>query len=187
MSRSTWLMREPEIRMTPNESKRLARQTGIASIVLAVACFAIVLATWRPFVAVYGASHPWGITCLELGIWFAIAAWLCFVPPFHGILLVVGGLGALLLLWNANSAASSQQAPWPIALGALAFTAGGLLVMLTSKISTEKHFRRPYWHEAWPGAVLALAGLVGAAILLVVLPVPPLRLPAGVIPAEAAP
>ncbi len=174
-----------DINLSARETKQVARGTGWVSIVLAVLCLMIGIATWRPLVEIYQQRDPWGITLVELALWFAIAAWLCFVPPYNGILLVVGGIGAAILLGNANSLARDHQAAWPVAVGALVFSAGGLLMMVVAKISGQEHFRRPYWQEAWPGVVLVVLGGIAALVLSVALPEPPVWLPPGVVPAEA--
>jgi hypothetical protein len=177
--------RDPDIHLSADESKKLAYGAGKVSIVIAVLCFLLMGALWQPVSAIYGASHPWSFTLLELGVWFSVTAWLCFKPPFNGIILLLGGVVVLLILWNANGAAHTYQQPWPVAAGALSFTVGGLFMMLVAKISTETHWRLPYWQEAWPGVVLVVAGLIAAGILLVALPKAPLWLPGGVVPAES--
>jgi len=179
------MARDPEVKLGPDATKKLAHNVGRVSFVVAVICVVVAIATWRPLAAVYGASHPWHITGLELAVWFAITTWLCFVPPFHGVLLWVAGLVAGFALAQVNGLAASEHAAWPVALGPLAFVAGGLLVMVVSKISTEKHFRRPYWQEAWPGIAFAVVGLAGVAILFAVLPPPPVWVPPQIIPGEA--
>lgn len=181
------MARQRDVTLGPDETRRLARSCGRVSVVLAALCLVISVATWRPLATVYSTAHPWHLTCLELAVWFAITAWLCFRPPFHGILLVVGGFLVAFVLSSTNSESATQHAAWPVALGPLAFTAGGLLVMMVSKISTEKHHRRSYWQEARPGVALVLVGVAGVAILFAVLPPPPVWVPPQVIPGEATP
>lgn len=170
--------------MTPDETIRFARTFFWASCVLVVGCLALVPLTWP--IEIYRKSHPWGLTLLELAAWFAFTAWLCRRPPYHGLLTMLAGLPVGLIVHWANGEAVDAQVPFPIALGALVFTAGGLLIMLVSHISTDTQFRRPYWEEAMPGLVLAIAGVVAAIVLATQLPDPPPAYIPAAVPAEGA-
>jgi hypothetical protein len=169
-----------DVTLSASETSKLAHGTSKVCIVISLVCFVVTVALWSSDIY----RHPHTVTVLELGVWFAITAWLCLVPPYHGIVLTIGGVGALILWGYAHDLAPSYRAPWPFALGALVFSAGGLFLMVVAKISTEKHHRRSYWQEAWPGAVLVVAGGLAALVLNFALPDAPEWIPPLVVPAE---
>ena len=179
------MKRTEDVKLSPDETKRLAYGCGVICIAIAVLCLAIGIAKWRPLIEIYRPSHPFGLTLVELAAWFAVTAWLCFRPPFNGMILMVGGIAAAIVLANLNGRASVEHEPWPVALGPLVFSAGGLMMILVAKISTDTQFRRPFWQEAWPGVALLIAGGLAAGVLHTELPLERAWVPPAAVPAEA--
>lgn len=166
--------------MTSDDTIRFARTFFWASWLIVVGSLVGVAVQWpiHPYVS------SWGVTFLEIAVWFSYTAWLCRRPPYHGLMTFLFGLFVWIAFKFANAAAAYEQAAWPVAIGLFAFTALGLLIMLVAKISTDTQFRRPYWEEAMPGLVLVIASVIAVVVVATQLPgPPPVYLPAAV-PAE---